>query len=354
MTQLHDPERRNFASDNHAGAHPEMIEAIAEANGGHQLAYGADAYTARLQQVMRDQLGERIEVFPVFGGTGANVIALSALVPRWGGVVTSTHAHINTSENGAPERVAGIKLLAVPSPDAKLTPQLMDVEARGWGDEHRAQPLAVSITQATELGTIYTPEEVRAIADHAHELGMTVHMDGARLANAAAALGVPLRAITSDAGVDIVSFGGTKNGLVFGEVVVVLNPDAVDGLVYLRMMATQLASKMRFISAQFLALLDNDLWLRSASAANAAASRLRATLDTAIADGRAPGLAFTQPTQSNALFATLPTDAAARLRESYAFGDWNAAAHEVRWMTAFDTTDADVDTFAAAILASLD
>ncbi len=204
-------------------------------------------------------------------------------------------------ENGAPERIGGIKLLQVPTPDGKLTPELIDREAWGWGDEHRAQPLAVSITQTTELGTCYTPDEIRAIADHVHAKGMKLHMDGARLANAAAHLGVPLRAFTRDAGVDILSFGGTKNGLLFGEVVVALNPEAAHGLLFLRKMNMQLASKMRFMSAQFIALLEGDLWLRSARHANAMAARLRAG-----GGRRSTASSPPRPTQSNGVFAILP------------------------------------------------
>ena len=227
--RLHDPQYRGFASDNYAGIHPEVLAAIAAANDGHQVAYGDDVYTARLQEVMAEHFGAGVEAFPVFNGTGANVIGLQSMLPRWGAVICAQTAHINTDENAAPERVAGLKLLTVPTPDGKLTPELIDREAWGWGDEHRAQPLAVSITQTTELGTAYTAAEVRAIADHVHERGMTLHMDGARVSNAAAYLRKPLREFTTDAGVDLLSFGGTKNGLIFGDVVVVLNPAACRG-----------------------------------------------------------------------------------------------------------------------------
>jgi threonine aldolase len=210
---LHDTGYRGFASDNYAGIHPEVLQALAAANGGHQVAYGDDAYTERLQQVVKAEFGEAAEAFPVFNGTGANVVALTAVLPRWGAVIATATAHIHTDEGGAPERVSGLKLLTVPTPDGKLTPELVATEAWGWDDEHRAQPLAVSITQTTEVGTLYTPAEVRAIADFAHEHGMVLHMDGARIWNAAAALGVPFRDFTTDAGVDVLSFGGTKNGL---------------------------------------------------------------------------------------------------------------------------------------------
>jgi len=349
VTQLHDTNYRGFASDNYAGAHPEVLAAIAEANGGHQIAYGEDVYTARLGEVMKQHFGERTEVFPVFNGTGANVTSLTSMLPRWGAVVSAKTAHINTDEGGAPERISGLKLLSVDTPDGKLTPELIDLEAWGWGDEHRAQPLAVSITQTTELGTLYTPDEIRAITDHAHSLGMTVHMDGARISNAAAALGVPLREFTTDAGVDVLSFGGTKNGVLYGEAIVVLNPDAVEGLLFLRKLNMQLASKMRFVSAQLLALLDDDLYLRSAGHANAMAARLRGSLEAAAL----PGLEFTRPTQANAVFAILPPGVADDLRRDFRFYDWDPATREVRWMTAFDTTEADIDAFVAAITAKL-
>ncbi|MEV8182791.1 low specificity L-threonine aldolase [Specibacter sp. NPDC078692] len=341
--QLHDPSVSSFASDNYSGIHPEVLAALAAANGGHQTAYGEDVYTARLREEMSTLFGKEVDVFPVFNGTGANVVGLQSLLPRWGAVVCAATAHIHNDENGAPERVGGMKLLPVATPDGKLTPELIDKEAWGFGDEHRAQPLAVSITQTTELGTCYTPEEVRAICDHAHSLGMKVHMDGARLANAAAYLGVPVREFTSDVGVDVLSFGGTKNGIMFGEVVVALNPSAADGLIYLRKMNMQLASKMRFISAQVLALLRDDLWLRSAAHANAMAAKLRAAVEDL------PGVQCTQATQSNGIFAILPEGVADRLRQDFKFYDWDAAAREVRWMCSFDTTEADIDAFAAAV-----
>ncbi|KAA0081082.1 low specificity L-threonine aldolase [Mycolicibacterium sp. P9-64] len=342
--RLHDPQYRGFASDNYAGIHPEVLAAIAVANDGHQVAYGEDVYTTRLQQVMAEHFGPDAEAFPVFNGTGANVIGLQSMLPRWGAVVCAQMAHINTDENAAPERVAGLKLLSVPTPDGKLTPELIDREAWGWGDEHRAQPLTVSITQTTELGTAYTAAEVRAIADHVHERGMTLHMDGARVSNAAAYLGKPLREFTTDAGVDVLSFGGTKNGLIFGDVVLVLNPAASEGLTYLRKLNMGLASKMRFVSAQLIALLTDDLYLRSAGHANAMAARLRAAVEGL------PGVRITQPTQSNAVFATLPAGVADRLRARFRFYDWGPAVNrEVRWMCAFDTTEADVDAFAAAL-----
>ena len=347
--QLHDLNLRGFASDNYAGVHPEILDAIAAANEGHQIAYGEDVYTARLHEVFVHHFGEGVQVFPVFNGTGANVVGLQSMIPRWGAVVCAKTAHINTDEAGAPERVAGIKLLPIETPDGKLTPELIDREAWGWGDEHRAQPLVVSITQTTELGTAYTIDEIRAIADHVHGLGMKLHMDGARISNAAATLGVPLRAFTRDAGVDVLSFGGTKNGMLYGEAVVVLNPEASDGLIFLRKLNMQLASKMRFISAQLIALLTDELWLRSASHANAMAARLRTALEEGVASGEIAGVGFSQKTQANAVFATLPAGVADRLRGHFRFYDWDAARNEVRWMCSFDTTEADIDAFVAAL-----
>jgi threonine aldolase len=349
VARLHDPDRRGFASDNYAGVHPEALAAIAAANGGHQIAYGEDQYTEHLRGVIRTQFGATAETFPVFNGTGANVVGLTSLLPRWGAVIAASSAHINTDEAGAPERMTGLKLLTVPTPDGKLTPELVAREAYGWGDEHRAQPLAVSITQTTELGTLYTPAEIRAVAEYAHERGMAVHMDGARLWNAAAALGVSFREFTTDAGVDILSLGGTKNGLLAAEAVVLLDPIRATGLLYLRKLTMQLSSKMRFASAQLLSLFDDDLGLRSAQHANAMTGRLRSALEAGIADGTMRGLAFTQESPANAIFATLPNAVADRIRERVRFYDWDRARGEVRWMTAWDTTTEDVDRFAAVI-----
>lgn len=349
MTTLHDTTVRGFASDNYSGVHPEILAAIAAANDGHQVAYGEDAYTERLQRVFATHFGDGVQAFPVFNGTGANVTALQSMLPRWGAVIAASTAHINVDEGGAPERVAGIKILNVPTPDGKLTPELVDREAWGWGDEHRAQPLVVSITQSTELGTLYTPAEIRTLADHAHERGMRLHLDGARIANAAASLDLPLRAFTTDVGVDVLSFGGTKNGALGGEAVVVLDAAASDGLVFLRKLNMQLASKMRFISAQLIALLDGDLYLRNARHANAMAQRLRAGVEAGIADGTITGVGFTQPTQSNGVFATLPDGIADELRRAFRFYDWDAANNEVRWMCSFDTTENDVDAFVAEL-----
>ena len=351
--RIHDPNWRGFASDNYAGAHPEVMQALLDANQGHQIASGEDQYTERLGEVVRQHFGPKAEVFPVFNGTGANVLALTSAMPRWGAVICSRLAHIHTDEGGAPERVSGLKLFTVNHEQGKITPELIGTEAFGRGDEHRAQPMAVSITQTSELGTVYTPEEVRAIADFAHSKDMFLHMDGARLWNAAAALDLPFSAFTSEVGVDLVSLGGTKNGLLGAEAIVVLNPEASEGLKYLRKLSMQLSSKMRFVSAQLLALFEDDLGLRSARHANEMAQRLRSKLDGMIARGEISGLSFSGPTQANAVFAIISNSIADRIREKVRFYDWDRARGEVRWMCAFDTTEQDVENFVSLIAAEL-
>ena len=347
MSTLHDTDSRGFASDNYAGAHPEILPALAEANGGHQISYGEDVYTARLQEVMAGHLGPDVEVFPVFNGTGANVLSLQSMLPRWGAVICAETAHINTDENGAPSGSAALKLLTVPTPDGKLTPELIDRQAYGWGDEHRAQPLAVSITQTTELGTAYTPDEIRAIADHIHPLGHAPapgrRPDRQRRSQSRrAAAGVHhrrrrrhrvLRRHQERPAVRRGHRGAAARG--------------VAGLLFLRKMNMQLASKMRFVSAQLIALLEGDLWLRSARHANAMAARLAA----AVRD--LPGVQITQAVQANAVFAIIDPAVADRLRRKFRFYDWNPATGEVRWMCAFDTTEADIDAFAAALAEEL-
>ncbi|MGV9315742.1 threonine aldolase family protein [Streptomyces sp. NPDC003691] len=339
----HDPAVRGFASDNYAGVHPEILAAVALANGGHQVSYGEDDYTDHLQRIMHSHFGPTAEAFPVFNGTGANVTALQAMTDRWGAVICAETAHINVDEGGAPERMAGIKLLTVPTPDGKLTPELIDRQAWGWEDEHRAMPQVVSITQNTELGTVYTPAEIRAIVEHAHERNMKVHLDGARISNAAASLDVPMRTFTNAVGVDVVTFGGTKNGMMFGEAVIVLDPGAVSHMKHVRKMSMQLASKMRFVSVQLEALLAQDLWLRNARHSNAMARRL--------ADGvrQVDGVEILYPVQANAVFARLPHEVTRRLQRRFRFYFWDETAGDVRWMCSFDTTEEDVDAFVQAL-----
>jgi threonine aldolase len=334
---------RGFASDNYAGVHPEVLAAIAAANVGHEPAYGDDSVTADLGVRVRELFGATAQVFPVFNGTGANVAALQAMCRPWEAVICAQSAHVHVDEGGAPEKVAGLKLWTVPTADGKLTPDLIDAQAWGFGDVHRAQPRVVTITQSTELGTLYTVEEITAIVARAHQHGLLVHLDGARICNAAAALGVPFRAFTTDVGVDAVSFGATKNGALGAEAVITLTPAMAEAVPFVRKSAMQLASKMRFISAQLLALLSDDLWLRNAAHANAMAARLAAAV------GMIPGVQVVRPAQANAVFAVLPRDVTERLQQRFRFYTWDQATGEVRWMCSWDTTDADVDAFAAAI-----
>jgi threonine aldolase len=332
-----------LASDNWAGAHPEVLDALIAANAGEEMSYGRDRFTTRLQQIIKSQFGAAAEAFPVFNGTGANVVALQSMQPTWGGVICAHTAHINTDECGAPERVAGLKMLPARTEDGKLTCAVISELAHNFGNVHHAQPSVVSITQSTELGTIYTPDEIAQISALAHKHAMAVHLDGARLANAAAALDLPLRALTTDVGVDVISLGGTKSGLLFGELVVVLDPGRSAGVDYIRKYTMQLASKMRFISAQFIALFEADLWLRGARHANAQATLLRKLVEDI------PGLTITQPTQANAVFAILPPGIEAELRRIADFQTWNPATGEVRWMCSHQTSDATVNGFAEAL-----
>jgi threonine aldolase len=333
---------RAFASDNYAPILPEALAAITAANHGHAVSYGADEVTARLRSRVRELFGADTQTFPVFNGTGANVVGLRAMLRPWQGVVCAESAHLNVDEGGAPEALAGIKLLTVPTPDGKLTPELVATRIVRIGDEHVVQPGVVSVTESTELGTLYTPAELAALADHAHAHGMLFHVDGARLANAAAALDAPLRAITTDIGADVLSFGGTKVGLLAGEAVVVLRPELVEALPYLRKQSMQLASKMRFVSAQLESLLVGEVWRRAAGHANAMARRL--------AEGIEGAVTITQAVQANAVFAILPPGAAERLQQDFRFYVWNEHTGEVRWMCSWDTTEEDVDAFVAAIL----
>lgn len=334
---------RGFASDNYAGIHPEVMAAIEQANVAHAPAYGDDDVTARLRDAIKDHFGAAAEVFPVFNGTGANVVALQAATTRWEAVICAQTGHVNADEGGAPEHVGGLKLWTVPTPDGKLTPDLVDTQAWDFGVSHRAQPGAVTITQSSELGTVYSVEEISRLAEHCHGHGMRVHLDGARLGNAAATLGTDFRAFTTDAGIDVVSFGGTKNGAMIGEAVVVLNPQTVTGVDFLRKTSMQLASKMRFISAQLLALLTDDLWLRNAAHSNAMAQRLAERV------GAIDGVHITQAVQANAVFAILPAAVTERLQQRFRFYTWDVATGEVRWMCSWDTTEADVDAFAGAV-----
>ncbi len=333
----------SFGSDNHSGAHPEVIAALTAANDGHVPAYGADDVTGRAAALVRAHLGApHAEVAFVFNGTGANVIGLGLALAPWQHVVCARTAHIAVDECGAPERLLGVKLVEVDTPDGKLTPGLVRASVTGVGDEHRTQPGAVSITQSTELGTVYTPGEIRALADTAHELGTVLHLDGARLANAAASLGTGLAATTTDCGVDVLSLGGTKNGLLGAEAVVVLRPELAGRLPYARKQLGQLGSKGRYLAAQFAALLEDDLWLRNASNANAMARRLEAGVRAL------PGVRVARPVQANAVFAALPPQMA-RAAEGFGAYPPDETSGLVRLMCSWDTTVEHVDALVGAL-----
>ncbi|MEO8276594.1 MAG: beta-eliminating lyase-related protein [Thermoanaerobaculia bacterium] len=338
---------RAFASDNTAPVHPSVLAAIAAANEGASPPYGHDSWTARCEEWFRTQFGPETKSFLTWNGTGANVLALRALTRPWQAIVCAAQAHIAVDECGAPEFLTGCKLIGVATPDGKLTPALVEGAMVGKGDEHRSQPAVLSITQATEAGTIYRPEETAALSATAHRLGLRVHMDGARIANAAAALDLPLRALTCDAGVDILSFGATKNGAMGAEAVVVFDPELAREMIFLRKQSMQLASKMRFLAAQFLALAEDDLWLANARHANAMAARLAAGVRMI------SGVKITQPVEASAVFATLPRAAIERLQRDFHFYLWNEAKLEVRWMTSWATAPEDVDEFVAAIHAAM-
>lgn len=334
---------KGFASDNNAAAHPEVLAAIAEANVGHATAYGADPWTARAEELLCAHFGEQAHSYLVFNGTAANVLCFRAMCRPWESVVCAATAHVNVDEGGAPEHIAGVKLHAIDTPDGKLSPELVAPRLGRRGDEHVVQPRVVTVSQSTELGTCYGPGELADLAAFAHEHDMLLHVDGSRLSNAAATFDVPLRALATDVGVDAVSFGGTKNGLLGGEAVVLLRPELAEGFAYLRKQTLQLASKGRFLAAQFIALLAGDLWHRNAAHANAMAARL------AIAVADAPGVRITQAVEANGVFAVIAGAATDLLQRDWRFYVWDEARGEVRWMCSWDTTSEEVDAFATAI-----
>jgi len=335
--------RRGFASDNNAGVHPEIMKAINNVNEGHVLAYGDDPYTAAAVKKIRAAFGEDTGVYFVFLGTGANVLSLASATRPFNSVICAETAHIEVDECGAPEKFTGCKLLTVETSDGKLTVEGIRKHLHGIGFEHHSQPAVVSITQATELGTVYSLEETRELADFVHRNGMILHMDGARIANAAVHLGASLRAATRDAGVDILSFGGTKNGMMYGEAILFFNNTLEKNFRYIRKQGMQLASKMRFIAAQFDAMMTDELWKRSASHSNAMALKL------AEAVGNIPGVRITQKVQANAVFATIPPSWTEPLQKEYFFYEWNEDNSEVRWMTSFDTAEEDIEEFSVLL-----
>lgn len=334
---------RSFGSDNHSGICPEILKAIADANADHALAYGDDEYTQRLTARIRTHFGETASPYLVFNGTGANMLCIDAMCRSHEAVVCAETAHINVDECGAPQRIVGCRLLTVDTPDGKLTPALVRTRLHGFGFQHHSQPRAISITQPTELGTCYTLDEIRALADLAHEYNMYLHIDGARLANAAATLNCSLRALTTDAGADCVSLGGTKNGLLMGECAVILNPELDNQLPYRRKQMAQLGSKMRYMAAQMDRYLQDDLWRRNAEHSNAMAQRLyQAVKDL-------PGIRIVYPVEANSVFVQLARPIWTKLQEDYFFYDWIEDDNIVRWMCSFDTTQEDIDLFVAKL-----
>jgi threonine aldolase len=342
MTKQDKPSR-SFASDNNAGVHPLIMEAIARANDGHVIAYGDDPFTARAVKLFREHLGRETEVFFVFGGTGANVLGLKAGTESHNAIICAHTAHINVDECGAPEKFTGCKLLPIVSADGKITIEQIKPLLHEVGFEHHVQPRVISVAQATEMGTVYTPGELKTLSQFAHEHDMLLHVDGARIANAAAGLNVKLKAITKDAGVDILSFGGAKNGMMYGEAVVFFDKSLAKDFKYTRKQGTHLPSKMRFISAQFEALLTNELWRQNAQHANQMAQRLASELQ------KVSQVTLTQKVESNGVFAIVPRKYVPLLQRRYFFYVWNEAISEVRFMTSFDTTESDIAEFVALV-----
>ncbi len=331
---------RSFASDNNAGVHPEVLKAIAAANQGHVVGYGDDPYTGSAVRQFKRHFGDDIEVFFVFNGTAANCLGLKALTNSYHAVICGEAAHIYVDECGAPEKFTGCKLIPIPTHDGKLTVESVRAAYHGIGVEHHVQPRAISITQATEVGTVYKPDELRQLANFAHEHSMFLHVDGARIANAAAALGLKLREATRHLGVDVLSFGATKNGAMGAEAVIFFDPALAADFRYYRKQGMQLASKMRFLSAQFESLLEDDLWLRNAQHANRMAQLLKREVN------KIPQVKVVHRVEANGVFARIPRRAIARLQKRYFFYVWNEEQSVVRWMCSWDTTEADVKQFA--------
>jgi threonine aldolase len=343
MEKTASPPVRSFASDNNAGVHPEVLEAIGRANRGHVVAYGDDPYTRSAVKKFEEHFGPDIAVFFTFNGTGANILSLQALTRSFHSVLCSDYAHINTDECGAPEKHTGCKLIPLPHQDGKITLDSVRHAYHGIGDPHHSQPRVISITQSTEMGTVYRPDEIQALARFAHERGMFLHVDGARIANAAASLGQTLRQATRDLGVDVLSFGGTKNGTLGGEAVVFFQPALAEDFLFLRKQGMQLASKMRFIAAQFEALLTDDLWRRSAEQANHMARLLEKEIS------RIPEVKIVWKVEANGVFAQIPPRSIEKIKKHYFFYMWMEEASIVRWMCSFDTTEDDVRKFAKVV-----
>ena len=335
--------KRGFASDNNSGMHPEILAALSAANEGHAVGYGGDQLTEMAVNQFKQEFGQQTDVYFVFNGTGANVLGLSTLTHSFHSVICAETAHIQVDECGAPEKFTGCKLLPVETIGGKITPKGIAKYLHGFDFEHHSQPKAISISQVTELGTVYSVDEIKAITTLAHQYGLFVHMDGARLANAAVALNLPFRAFTVDAGVDVLSFGGTKNGMMLGEAVLFFNPELSGNAKYIRKQSMQLYSKMQFVSAQFLAYFNNELWKRNASHSNRMAKLLEQEIR------QIPALQLTQEVEANGVFAIVPPEIIPQLQEKYFFYMWDEHRSEVRWMTSFDTQEEDIYNFVALI-----
>lgn len=331
---------RGFASDNNSGIHPEILKAIESANAGHSIGYGDDKWSKEAVRLFKDEFGEDTDVFFVLTGTGANILGIQSALQSFHTVICAETAHIHTDECGAPEKFTGSKLLPVATQNGKITPAQIEKHLHGFGFEHHSQPGLISITQATEMGTVYSVDEIGALADLAHQHGMYLHMDGARIANAAVSLEVPFRTFTRDAGVDILSFGGTKNGMMIGEAVLFFNPALSLYSKYFRKQAAQLFSKMRFVGAQFVPYLREGIWKINAAHAN----RMAKILETEIR--KLKGIEITQSVDANGIFAIVPKELIPQLQNEYFFYTWNEQRGEVRWMTSFDTSEEDIMNFA--------
>jgi len=325
-----------FASDNTAGVHPLIMDEIRSANNGHTIGYGYDRFTEEAMALFKEQLGSETETFFVFTGTAANVLSLSGVTRSWNSVITASTAHLEQDECGAPEKFTGCKVLTVDSADGKISPGSVEKHMHGFDFEHHSQPKVISITQSTEMGTVYTQEEIKEIADFAHRHGLLLHMDGARIANAAVSLDLPFKTFTTDAGVDILSFGGTKNGMMFGEAVCFLKSGLSGDFKYIRKQSMQLASKMRFISAQYIAYFRDDLWKKCASHSNTMASVLAEKISSV------KGITITQPVQANGVFVIMPPQVAEKVCRKYFFYPWNEKTSEYRIMTGWDTSEEDI------------
>jgi threonine aldolase len=339
--------KRGFASDNNAGVHPDVLKEMLAVNTGHTIGYGSDIYTEKAKELFRAHLGDSAEVFFVFNGTAANVLGLTGVTQSWNSIITAFTAHIEQDECGAPEKFTGCKVLTVDTTDGKITIDMLEKHMHGFDFEHHSQPKVISITQATEMGTVYSRDEILALSEFAHSNKMLLHMDGARLANAAVSLNLPFKSFTADAGVDILSFGGTKNGMMFGEAICFLKPGLSENFKYIRKQGMQLASKMRFISAQYIAYFSNDLWKRCAAHSNAMAGLLYDKVKNI------KGLQVTQKVQSNGVFVTIPHEVAGILQKEYFFYPWDEKKSEYRWMASWDTTEADIENFAELIIKEL-